>query len=470
MIYLFPVWFIHILRRTLFFTYFFQLKEYRLDRFLEEVKRKKGIIFSKYFLLSLALILISLAVNEKIGRWVIAFAYFFLFLYSLRLFKKWQFPVFTKKMIIWLGLVFVLEIGLFFVFSSVWFVLILEMLFPAFILLSLWIIQSVVFFAKQRVISKAKKKKLDMKVIGITGSYGKTSAKEILYKLLKNKYRVVKTEAHVNTEMGVARTVLDIKEADFFICEMGAYKRGEIKAICDIVKPDIGILTGINEQHLALFGSQENIIKTKYELIESLPQHGLAVFNGEDKHCLELFEKEDKNKMKYGLVQEIEVGKNGSRFVIDGVNFDLKLLGKHNVLNVLGAIKVARELGISLEECAEVVGNIEQGGMVLRGRIIDSSYSSNPDGVISGLEYLDLFEGKKGIVIRGLIELGSASKEVHQRIEKKILEVCDVAVTTTKGVFDKIEYLSNEKIVEKLKDVDVVLIEGRVSKDLISKL
>jgi len=474
----FIFWFAHILRRTLFFNYFFQLKEYRLDRFLEEAKRKKEIVFSKYFYLGLIVILLSL-----ISHLFVTVLYALLFLYSVYLLykKKWQFPVFTKKMILWLGLTIVLEIILFFIFTSVYFVLALEILFPLFIFLSLLIIQLFVIFAKKRIIKKAKIKRKEfknLKVIGITGSYGKTSIKEILYRLLKNKYKVAKTDKHTNTEMGVAKTVLNLEDADIFICEMGAYKRGEIKAICDIVKPEIGILTGINEQHLALFGNQENIIKGKYELIESLPENGLAIFNGENKYCVELFEKTNKKKLKYNFIENIEVGKYGSKFVIDGNKFEIKLLGKHNALNILGAIEIALELGISLEECAKICNELERelGGMVLRKgvgelNIIDSSYSSNPDGVISALEYLNLWEGKKAIIIPGLIELGFASVEVHKRIEENILKVCDLAITTKKGVFEKIDFVSSpDQIIQKLKDIDVVLLEGRISKGIINSI
>jgi len=477
---LFIFWLIHISRRNLFLTYFFQLKEYRIDRFLEEAKRKKQIIFSKYFFSGIILLLVSLlfSSNEKISRWIVFVAYFFLCLYSLYLLPKrrWQLPKLTNKMILWLSLIFASQIALFFVFQSIFFVLVLEILFPLFIYFSLEIIQSFVFFAKKRIIKKAKAKRRELKnlkVIGITGSYGKTSVKEILYKLLEKKYKVSKTKKHTNTEIGVAKTVLQSlnNEIDYFICEMGAYKIGEIKAVCDIVKPEIGILTGINEQHLALFGTQENIIKGKYELIESLPDNGLAVFNGENKYCLELFEKTNKKKLKYNFVEGIEIGKNGSRFAVGGVKFETNLLGKYNVLNILGAVKVAIELGVSLQECAKIVKNIKQGGMVLKGRIINSSYSSNPSGAISALEYLSSFKGKKGIITPGIIELGSASREVHKRIEEKILEVCDVAITTQKGVFEKIDFVSNPKeIIERLKDIDVILIEGRVSKKIIESI
>jgi UDP-N-acetylmuramoyl-tripeptide--D-alanyl-D-alanine ligase len=254
-------------------------------------------------------------------------------------------------------------------------------------------------------------------------------------------------------------------------------------------------LTGINEQHLALFGSQENIIKGKYELIEELPKDGLAIFNGDSRYCLELYKKTNKPKRIYSIKKELDgavpdvwaenmkIEKEFSSFSVvckneETADFKIKLLGKHSISNILGAVCVARELGMSLQDIAHICSKSEfyTGGMVVKQGIngldiIDSSYSSNPDGVISALEYLSLWEGKKAVILRGLIELGSASKEVHQRIEKKIEEACDVAITTTKGVFEKIDFISNsEEIIEKLKGVDVVLVEGRVPRELIKKL
>lgn len=476
-----PLWAIHCLRRTLFFLYFWQLKEYRVDRFLEEIGRKKKIIFSKFFFLAIMAFVLWLILAE-IAEILIFLIYLLLGLYSLLLFskKRWIFPRFTKKIILFSAFTVASQIFLIWQFFSNFFlfIIILEILFPVFIFLCLKIIEIPVFFTKRFIKQKAKEKieKLSgLTTIGITGSYGKTSMKEILYELLKDKYRVVKTKKHTNTEMGVAKTVIQdlSNKTEYFICEMGAYKRGEVKAICDIVRPKIGILTGINEQHLALFGSQENTIEGKYELIEALPDNGLAVFNGENKHCAELFKKTKKKKILYNLIGEIEVGKYSSSFMIGGVKFKINLPGKHNVLNILGAVKIAQELGIKLEECAKICEKLEpkSGGMPLSGRIIDSNYSSNPDGVISSLDYLNLWEGKKAIVISGLIELGSESREVHRRIEEKILEVCDIAITTTKGVFEKIDFVSSsEEILERLKEADVILVEGRAPSELMNKL
>ena len=144
-------------------------------------------------------------------------------------------------------------------------------------------------FQKKRIIKKAMAKMRTLKkikVIGITGSYGKTSTKEFLDVILSEKYRVIKTTGNNNTNIGVAKTVLNKvnDNYDYFICEMGAYKIGEIEEICGIVKPEIGILTGINEQHLDLFGSIENTVKAKFELIEALSKKGVAILNRDNKY------------------------------------------------------------------------------------------------------------------------------------------------------------------------------------------
>ncbi len=331
---------------------------------------------------------------------------------------------------------------------------------------------------RNRFLEKARKKReqfQNLLVIGITGSYGKTSTKELLASILSKKYRVLKTKEHQNSEVGISQCILDELSSshEVFICEMGAYNRGGIKLLCDIVKPKMGILTGINEQHMALFGSQENIIKTKFELIESLPENGIAFFNGKNKYCLDLYQKTKIKKILYGQ--------------------EAKLPGEENIE---GAKAVARELGMGEEEilkaCQEIKDKLS-GVKIKKGRnsldVIDASYSANPDGVIAHLDYLKTQPGKKVIVISCLIELGSASKRIHQEIGQKIAEVCDWAIITTKdrlkeikeGAVEKgmkennIFFIENpETIFEKIKILsspgDMVLLEGRVPQFLIKKL
>ncbi|MDO8601407.1 MAG: Mur ligase family protein [bacterium] len=320
---------------------------------------------------------------------------------------------------------------------------------------------------RKRLLRKARLKREGFKnllVIGITGSYGKTSTKEFLYGILSQKFRVLATKEHQNSEVGIAGCILnELKpEHEIFIVEMGAYNKGGIKLLCDMVHPKIGILTGINEQHMATFGSQENIIKTKYELIESLPQDGMAFFNAKNKYCVELYNRTEIKKFLYGL--------------------DATFFGQENIL---GAQAVARELGITAENSSQPKFLSMRRG--INGlNIIDSTYSANPTGVIAHLDYLKTLrqaQGKLIIVMPCLIELGSASKDVHRRIGQKISEVCDLAIITTEDRFKEIHETAGDKaifiespikIFERIKSFaregDVVLLESRVPNKLISLL
>jgi UDP-N-acetylmuramoyl-tripeptide--D-alanyl-D-alanine ligase len=306
-------------------------------------------------------------------------------------------------------------------------------------------------FQKRRLIKKASLKTRGLKkvkVIGITGSYGKTSTKEFLYAILSQKYKVVRTTGNNNTNIGVAYTVLNKvnDEYDYFICEMGAYKIGEIAEICNIVKPEIGILTGINEQHLDLFGSIENTVKAKFELIEVLDKEGVAILNGDNKYIKSVIKNREldigywilENVILYSLnnISDIRVMSDCVEFVYKDQKFKANLLGKHYIENILSAIIVAEHLRMSLEEISKAVEKIKPTEYMMRkldgpnnSIFIDDSYSANPDGVIAALNYLDeaYQDYKKIIVFPRIIELGSKSEEVHRKLFSRIDEVCDVA-------------------------------------------
>jgi len=277
-------------------------------------------------------------------------------------------------------------------------------------------------------------------VIGIAGSYGKTSTKEFLATLLSKKFRVFKTKEHINAEIGIAQTILKelTRDCEILIAEIGAYERGKIKQVCRMLQPKIGILTGINEQHLSTFGSLENIIKAKFELIESLPEEGLAVFNGNNRYCRELFQK---TKIPKKIVYSQDY------------NFILKKnnLFPWDIENLSLAVAVAEFLGVERAKIEEAFNEIESPIKIKRGisglNIIDATYSANPDGIIAHLEYLKSFPGEKIIVMPCLIELGRASKEIHKKIGKKISEVCDLAIIITKDRFKEIKEGAGEKAV-----------------------
>ncbi len=368
---------------------------------------------------------------------------------------------------------------------------------PLTISLIVLIIEPIFYFQKKRIIKRAAEKMRGLKkvkVIGITGSYGKTSTKEFLYSILSQKYKVVKTEGNNNTNIGVAYTVLNKvnDEYDYFICEMGAYKIGEIKEMCEIVKPKIGILTGINEQHIGLFGSQENIIKAKFELIEALPEDGLAIVNEKCKNQNGKLQFKVKNISYFtpSDMKNIKVYQEFAEFEYKNKKLKLNLLGKHYIENVLSAIITAERLGMSLEEIKNAVEKIRPNEFMMRKSeglnnsiFIDDSYSANPDGVLAALDYLDeAYSGyKKIIVFPGIIELGKERDKIHKILYDRISEVCDIAyIINIQNSKFKIHY-SNfvfekdfGKVAEMLKNnLDkntVVLFESRGAGAVMGKL
>ena len=442
------IWLIIFIKQLLFWLWLWQLKEYHRGRFKAHFEAQK---------------------IRKIAS----------------SFWRLKYPKFTKKIIFLFLICFLAEILLILYFSFVW-VIILTIIFIPLIFLSFQIPSAI---WRKILINKAEEKRLKFKnllVIGITGSFGKTSTKEFLAAILSEKFsenKILKTKENQNSEVGISQCVLNnLKpEHEIFVCEMAAYNRGGIKLLCDIAKPKIGILTGINEQHIATFGSQENIIKTKYELIESLPRsqpqvvlRGLpidtmAFFNARNKYCLELYQKTPhQNKFGTGQakIRKFLYGENATFF------------GEENIL---GAIAVAKELGMQEEEISKAVERIENkfsGIQIKKGinglNIIDATYSANPDGVIAHLEYLKSFSGRRVIVMPCLIELGKVSKEIHRRIGKKIAEVCDLAIITTKDYFKEIKQeapnallIKNPKeIIVKAEKANIILLEGRVPKEL----
>ncbi|MCI8352287.1 MAG: UDP-N-acetylmuramoyl-tripeptide--D-alanyl-D-alanine ligase [Clostridia bacterium] len=202
----------------------------------------------------------------------------------------------------------------------------------------------------------------NLKVIGITGSYGKTSTKYIVSTILEQKYNVLMTPESYNTTMGVVRTINEHMkpEHQIFVCEMGARHIGDIKEICDLVAPNYAILTSIGPQHLDTFKTLENVKKTKMELVDAIKEDGIAFVNEEDENIKTI--SITKKNIKYGLTKEnceyyadnIQITEKGSNFDIhtkDGIiSVKTKLLGSNNIINIVAAVSIAKELGLSDEE------------------------------------------------------------------------------------------------------------------------
>src|SRR5882724_874223 len=328
-------------------------------------------------------------------------------------------------------------------------------------------------------------------VIGITGSYGKTSTKYLLEHLLASHRRVLKTPLSYNTMMGVCRVINESLEpnTEVFIAEMGAYRRGDIKELSDFVHPIIGILTAIGPQHLERFKTIDNIQATKYELIEALPASGAAIFNNDDPRCRALADRTTHvHVMRYGLettgrildlwAENIAMGPEGLSFTIAGqdgrrVNVRTILLGHHNVLNILGASCAALAIGIPLTDLAQAIQELppvphrlqllDNGSGVT---VIDDSYNSNPIGATEALEVLGSFTaGQRILVTPGMIELGPLETHLNEELGAKAAEVCDyvvlVGVERTKPLVAGLQAKSfppeKIRVVRDLKGATIVL-------------
>jgi len=461
----------------LFWLYLWQLKEYHWGRFLAHFRTEKGkrIFANPVFLFKILLFLGAIKINSV---FLISIALLFYFVEFLRFLQKTLKrltlkPVFTKKIIFLATINFSFLIFYFLIFfeksSYLFWFLFFDLFIPFFVSGIVLFFQPLTVFLRKRCLKKAKKKREtleDLLVIGITGSYGKSLTKEILAEILSERYSVLKTKRNENSEIAIARLVLeDLKpEHQVLVAEIGAYNRGKIKEVCSFLKPKIGILTGINEQHMATFGSQEDIIKGKYELIESLPPDGMAFFNAKNEYCRQLYEKTKIKKFLYG-----------------------QKAGSFEEENLFGAMAVARELGFSQEELSRASEKVRKKILffkIKKGRgginFLDFTYSANPNSVLSHLKYLEeKFSGKKIIIMPSLIELGRSAREVHRRIGREIAQVCDLAIITSKDYFKEIKseagekaiFLQDpEKIFEKIKNFsssqDIILLEGRIPKKI----
>ena len=289
--------------------------------------------------------------------------------------------------------------------------------------------------------------------IGITGSYGKTSAKFILRTILSERYRTYATPSSYNTPMGVTRVIREEmgQQYEVFIAEMGARHVGDIAEMCELVAPQYGLITSVGPQHLETFGSLENVAKTKYELIEALPADGVAFLPDDGAIGTDYFEKTDKRKISFGLPREgaampmvsardIEVSSGGSRFLLvlpDGLSApcQTRLLGRHNIANILGGCAVAHCLGLTAEEIARGIGKIEpvehrlqlidSGNGVI---VIDDAFNANPSGVRAAMEVLGSFPGRKIVVTPGMVELGEDEAMHNESFGRLMAEVADVAI------------------------------------------
>lgn len=291
----------------------------------------------------------------------------------------------------------------------------------------------------------------NLTVIGVTGSYGKTSVKYFLNTLLSSQFNVLQTPGNYNTTLGVVRTIREQMKPfhEIFICEMGAREVGDIKEICDLVHPDYGIITSIGPQHLQSFHTIENIIGTKFELADAVPAEGKVFLNYDNAYIRG--HKIDKKVVSYGTAgddiayraYDIAVSPNGSGFKMkdergEEFEFHTRLVGNHNVQNIAGAIAVAHTLGIPMEKLRYPVKQLEsvphrlqllkQGGRIL----LDDSYNSNKNGFEAALDTLAMFKELRILMTPGMVELGEKQYSENKEVGVYAASRCDYAVLVGK--------------------------------------
>ncbi len=519
------LWFIRDIKYVSFWLYLWQLKQYHSGRFLSHFKTEQGkklisnplqiakILLIIVWILTEALSLENISLLLMPALFLIYFVEMIMYFRAV-FYKRAKFPKFTRKV------TFLFLVNLFVIinFPSVvslvsktafglgFAILLFDVLIPVVVSGIVLLFQPISYYYRLSLQKKAKIKinnlKSGLKIIAIVGSYGKTSTKEYLNTILSAKYKVLSMREHQNTEVGIPLAILnDLRqEHEIFIAEIGAYDKGTIKRTCEFLQPNIGLVTGVNEQHLSLFGSMDNLLSAEggQELLECLPKGSLLVVNGENNYCMDLYNKANIDKIAYTFnqAQDVIVKEDSVSFSFNNQMVKLGILGKHNVLNLLGAIQIAIKLGMSAKEIAESLKRIDDKQNSLRiytskngVKIIDSTYSSNPDGVIADLDYLNIYPGKKVVVMPCLIELGKEAGNVHNRIGEKIARICDLAIITTADFYQELKNGAmgtgmKEDSVCLLRDVDsiiskiisvcgtndVVLLEGRLQPGILTEL
>ena len=340
----------------------------------------------------------------------------------------------------------------------------------------------------------------EVKVIGITGSSGKTSTKDILYNLLKEKYYVKKNEGNLNNHIGVPLTLFRLSgDEDFFIVEMGMSHQGEIKVLADIADPQIGLITNVGRAHIEFFDSVEGIAKTKGELIEALDFGDTAVLNYDNRYTDILKNMADKGvkikyfgfdkKADYSIV-EYDYKKDGMNFKMSSeereINLKTNLIGEYNLYNIASAVTAARLVNLEWSFIKKALKNITLTG--LRSEIkeideitfINDCYNANPLSMKNAIKMLQYIEGGHKIAVLGdMLELGDIKKEAHREIGQYVVQKnIDYLITTgplgqyiAKGARESgmntnnIFYIEDkQKISDKLKSItkpqDIILIKG----------
>jgi UDP-N-acetylmuramoyl-tripeptide--D-alanyl-D-alanine ligase len=297
------------------------------------------------------------------------------------------------------------------------------------------------------------RRKLNVRTIGITGSVGKSTTKELTATVLKQRYRTLKNPGNLNNEIGLPMTIWRLSEGhDRAVLEMGFYVPGEIKFLCDLAEPVVGVITTIGTVHAERAGTQKEIVRGKAELVQSLPPapEGVAILNFDDELVRKMAEQTEAKIFYYGLSPEADLwadqveglGLDGIKFRLhyqnESMHLKIPLIGRHSVHTALRAAAVGIVEGLSWEE---IIRGLRSGHTQLRlvavratcgALILDDTYNASPKSMLADLNLLEEMEGRKVAVLGDMLELGRYETQGHQKVGIRAAEVADVIVTVGK--------------------------------------
>lgn len=361
--------------------------------------------------------------------------------------------IFLLSFLIWFGLTaFIITANP--IFGLIAFV-ILFLIFPILYLLSLILLMPIDYFTKLYSIAKAKKiirHSCSLKVIGIAGSYGKTTMKSVLSSVLSAKFKVLATPESVNTPIGIANWILKNfkKETEILIIEMGEHYKGDIKYLCTFTTPDIAVVTGINEAHFERLNSLENIVATVFEIAESAKENATIILNADDKNIRDNYQKYTAGKnikfysakndsLSESMIKSKTFNTENLNWIVDSTTigeFKVSALGEYMIGATFAAIATGQLLSMSepeLKRGIAKIASVEHRLQPIRGEgnvlVIDDSYNGNPDGAAEAIKVLSRFEKRRKIYITpGLVEAGQANKAVHEKIGQLLAKVADKVI------------------------------------------
>lgn len=342
------------------------------------------------------------------------------------------------------------------------------------------------------------RKQFETRVIGLTGSIGKSSTKELAAAVLKQRFNVLKSAGNLNNEIGLPLTLLQLNQAhERVILEMGMYDVGEITLLCQIAQPEVGVITNVGPTHLGRLGTVERIAQAKSELVQALPDHGVALLNYDDPLVLQMASQTAAQVQTYGLSPEADLwasdvtstGLEGIRFALnyggESMHVKVPLLGRHSVHTALRAALIGLVEGLDWEE---IIAGLQSSSAQLRlvavpgpnqSILLDDTYNASPTSTIAALNLLDDLAAARRIAVLGyMAELGQLEESGHRKVGCRAAKTVDLLITVgsrTESMAeeanacgleaDQILYLdNNQAAVDYLRDMlttdDVVLIKG----------